>query len=527
MRLAGLLLIAQLVLVGSLANSACIHAHAVRPAAWSGSSATTSSQALSMTGVFVPSMRSFDRIVTETMMKHSIPGGAVAVAKDGRLVLARGYGLADVGLNQPVQPGSLFRIGSISKQITAVTILRLVEEERLDLDAKVFRLLDHLKPFSGVSVDPRVYNVTIRQLLQHSGGWDPYRTQLDPMFGVREIAEATDAPAPAGPETIVRFMLGRRLDFDPGTYFAYCNFGYSVLGRIVEKVTGQNYEQYVKSRVLEPMGITRMRIGHSLLEGRANGEVRYYDYPDAPLAKSVFSNVSDPVPRPYGSFYVETLESCGGWIGSPIDLLRFVTAVDGRRQPRFLKPETVRLMVSPPARLWLGTTYGYRWAGKYYYGMGWFVRPVGVDADWWHTGSIPGTTAIHVRTHDGLAWAALFNSRPKDIETFRYELNDALWQAAHEVTDWPTHNLFEQYQTLSTTNAASSAVSTTSTSSSVTRILTADYVTAIVVLSVGILISAIGMSLYRNRVREKAVKTPPHPKNQLSSRTVAVRPCQP
>lgn len=391
-----------------------------------------------MTGTAAPSMESYDRIIPNLMRKYHIPGGAVAVVKDGRLVLARGYGLADKRRKQPVQPDSLFRIASISKSITAVAILKLVEEGSLDLDAKAFQILKHLRPPARRTVDSRIPQITIRQLLQHSGGWDPKRS-FDPMFIPIKAARTVGAPAPGSCETVIRYMLGQPLDFTPGSQFAYSNFGYCVLGRVIEKVTGRSYEQYVQTQVLAPMGISCMRIGRALLEGRAEGEVRYYDYRGARRVRSVFHAGRRFVSWPYGGFHLEAMDAHGGWIASAIDLMRFVTAVDGRsKPPDVLRPETICLMVSRPALPdWKDSSY--------YYGMGWNVRPVRGDANWWHTGGLPGTRTIIVRTHHGLAWAALFNSRPKDVKAFTRELDKALWQAAREVTEWPRHDLFQQY----------------------------------------------------------------------------------
>jgi len=448
--LIALFFVVHLVLAGGPASNSliCVYQQEVRATV-----NTISSQALSATGIPVPSMKNFDEVITDIMAKRSIPGGAVAVTKDGRLVLARGYGLADRELNQQVQPVSLFRIGSISKPITAVTILKLAEEGRLDLDAKAFRVLD-LKPLANASVDQRIYDITIRQLLEHSGGWNFTLTRRDPMQGSRQIAEMIGVPPPLNSSMTIRFMLGIPLDFDPGKGFDYCNFGYCVLGRVIEKVTGQDYEGYVKSHILAPLGITRMKLGRTLYKDRAENEVHYYDYPGAPLVQCVYPD-EGMVPAPYGAFCFETADSVGAWIASPVDLVRFVTALDGRRPPAFLKPETVRLMVARPAPpLWVGTTYGVYWGGDFYYALGWFVRPTGNDADWWHTGSIYGTSAILTRTYDGLAWAVAFNSMPKDIDRFRGELDRALRKAAREVTEWPTHDLFDQYGASSTATPA-------------------------------------------------------------------------
>ena len=391
----------------------------------------------SLTGVPVAGMESFDRGLIALMQRWQIPGGALAVARDGRLVMARGYGLGDVERNEPVQPDSLFRIASVSKPITSAAVLKLVEDGRLDLEARALDILGLRGLPSGGGADPRTGDITVRHLLRHAGGWDRERS-FDPMFAGNRVAGELGVPGPASCESVVRFMLGRPLDFEPGSRYAYSNFGYCVLGRIVEKIAARPYGDHVKEAVLEPMGITGMRVGRSALDERADGEVRYYAYPGAPLAQSVLSDGPRWVPRPYGGFYLEAMEAHGGWVASAIDLVRFVIAVDGSRQPEFLSGETVGLMVSPTAAdTWLDASS--------YYGMGWSVEPTRRGATWWHSGSLEGTVSLLVRSDDGLAWAALFNSRPKDGDRFLEELNAELWKASYQVEKWPDHDLFKLY----------------------------------------------------------------------------------
>lgn len=384
---------------------------------------------------------SFQSIIHDLMSKWSIPGGAVALVKDERLVLAEGYSQADNENDQSVFPESLFRIASLSKPITAVAVLKLYEERLLNLDDKAFEIINDLQPPEGSTVDNRIYDITIRDLLQHSGGWDR-ELSFDPMFMSQEIAEAMGVQAPASAETIIRYMMGQPLDFTPGSRYAYSNFGYCVLGRIIERTTQESYEDFVNTFVLEQMGITQMQIGHTLLEDRVNGEVNYYDYPGAPLIQCVFPDIEELVPWPYGGFYLEAMDAHGGWIASVVDLMRFVTAVDGHDiRPDFLQPSTIELMVSRPELI--------NWQNSdWYYGFGWSVRPIGVEANWWHNGALPGTVSIIVRSYHDLAWVALFNSRPLDFDTFIRELDNALWQAVNGITEWPSYDLFEDYPTL-------------------------------------------------------------------------------
>jgi len=387
---------------------------------------------LPLSGEAVPGMASVDEVISTLMRRWEIPGGAVAIVKDGRLVYARGFGTGDGSADGAPPPDALFRIASLSKPITAVAVLKLVESGRLGLDTPAFSLLGDLAPPAGATVDPRLASITVRQLLQHSGGWDRDAT-FDPMFRPIEAAAAVGAPSPASAETVIRYMRGRPLDFAPGSRYAYSNFGYAVLGRVVARASGTAYDEYVRSAVLAPMGITRMRLGGSLASARAPGEVRYYD---PGTTTSVFGGGG--VPWPYGGFHLEAMDAHGGWIASAVDLMRFVTAVDGLpTRPDVLQPATIDAMTARPASpLWDGSPV--------HYGMGWLVRPA--EGNWWHDGSLPGTASLLVRTGGGLAWAALFNARAmRPGSTFEAEIDGAMWRAVRGVTAWPTHDLFARY----------------------------------------------------------------------------------
>ena len=378
-------------------------------------------------------MDAYDRLISEFMDKRDLPGGTIAVVKDGRLVFAKGYGLADIENREPVQPDSLFRIASLSKQITAVAVLKLVEDGKLDLDEKAFEILSDFSEPEGASRDPRIDQITVRHLLHHAGGWDKNES-YDPMWSVWRAEEGTGAHPPITCSDVIHFMLGQPLDFDPGTRYAYANFGYCLLGRVIESASGQGYEEFVREHVLEPIGIARMRVGGTRLEERLDDEVRYYPRHGQDPAWSVFPDGPGRVPWPYGGFYLKGQDAPGGWVGSAVDLVRFVTALDGSKYPTVLEPETVDLMLSRPRPQLRDTPY--------YYGLGWSVRPVGDAKTWWHVGSQPGTTALIVRAHHGLTWAALFNLRPQNRQEAQSELDQLLWRATREVTTWPTHDLF-------------------------------------------------------------------------------------
>ncbi len=389
-------------------------------------------------------LASFDREIERFMKARKTPGGALAVVKDRRLIYARGYGWADRKRRSPAQPDSLFRIASVSKPITGVAVMKLVEEKRLNLDDRVVDRI-HFEPAlnQGQKPDDRWKRITVRHLLHHTGGWDREKS-FDPMFRSTQIAEAVGTTPPADPNSIIRYMLGRPLDFDPGQRCAYSNFGYCLLGRIIEKITGQSYGEFVREKILAPMGIRRMRLGESLADRRAEGEVQYYT-PNNATVQSLFSKADERVPWPYGGFCLESMDAHGGWIASAVDLARFAAALDDPQQSPVLKPESVLSLYSPPDPPVSRNPDGTMAAS--HYGCGWNVRPVKQTgrANYWHNGSLPGTWSYLVRRWDGLSWAVLFNQRTDTSKLPDHEIDPALHRAAAAITEWPREDLFARY----------------------------------------------------------------------------------
>ncbi|HEY7768336.1 MAG TPA: serine hydrolase domain-containing protein [Longimicrobium sp.] len=398
-----------------------------------------------ISGAAVPGMESYDKTISDFMRKFAIPGGAVAVMRDGKLIYARGFGYADVESKTLVQPQALFRIASVSKPITAAAVMKLVEEGKLGLDDRVAPFIAHLAPAPGATVDPRWEQITIRHLLNHAGGWDRTKPNggFDPIDRPVIAAAAVNAPAPASGETLIRYMKGMPLDFNPGEKFAYSNFGYIILGRVIERVSGMRYEEYVRTRVLQPIGANRTRQGRSRMGDAHPEEVKYYSPLDpglgmtAPLVPSVFPG-EGAVPMNYGGFHLEVSDASGAWVSSTVDLLRFLGGVDGRAsRPDILPPGLVAEMTSTGPTVCA--------SGACFYGLGWFVRPTQGDANWWHGGSLPGTTAMLVRSHDNFSMVGLFNARSLTPNS-EPALEAALWTALAGVTSFPAHDLFSTFQ---------------------------------------------------------------------------------
>jgi len=401
------------------------------------------------TGDCPKELAGFDDLMTDLIRKNNLPGGALAVVRDGRLVVARGYGFADRERETRVEPESLFRIASLSKPITAVAILQLVEEGKLSLDTKIDALLSP-KPFFEVKqpLDSRLREITVEQLLLHTAGFDR-SVSFDPMFQSVRIAKAMGKTPPAEPEDVISFVWGRSLDFTPGERYAYSNFGYSLLGRAIEKVTSSSYEEYVRQHVFRPIGIHRARIGASLASGRLDDEVTYHD----PLERKGPSVVAgedvalfDAVLRPYGVWYQESLDAHGGWVASAVDLARFACAFDDPDDCAILSAKSIERMWKRPTG-----SAGFRREGEpreTYYAYGWRVRPKseGRLSNEWHTGSLAGTSTLMVRRFDGLAWVALFHQRlTRDGKHIAVVIDRLLHPVANAVETWPDVDFFAKY----------------------------------------------------------------------------------
>jgi N-acyl-D-amino-acid deacylase len=389
----------------------------------------------------------YDNLMARFMDEHRPPGAALAVVKDGRLVYARGFGYANVEKKEPVQPASLFRIASISKPFTSTACFRLIEQGKLSLDAKVFDLLGYrAPPLPGAKPDPRLYQVTVRQCLQHTGGWDRDKS-VDPMSNrtAGQISRALKTSLPIKPEQIIRYMMTRPLDFDPGSAFAYSNFGYCILGRVIAKVSGRPYAEFVARQVLEPAGIHRMRLGKNLLADRAPGEVHYYDSKNRTSPMISGPRIGATSPLPYGGEPVETMDANGGWIASTIDLARFAAALEDPQQSKLLNASSIRTMLAAPTG-----SPGHRPNGQVkptYYGCGWNIRPINptqLKYTKWHTGLLSGTSTLLVCRPDRISWAVLFNCDADSAgKNFADLIDPLLHGPADQIKNWPEHDLFQ------------------------------------------------------------------------------------
>jgi CubicO group peptidase (beta-lactamase class C family) len=205
-------------------------------------------------------------------------------------------------------------------------------------------------------------------------------------------------------ELITWTLSDRPLDHPPGKHYAYSNFGYCVLGRVIEKVTGRPYADYVKAEVLDRCGIAAMAIAGNTLDERQREEVKYYGQGENPYDMNV-----------------ARMDSHGGWTARPQAIVRFMMHVDGfAKPPDILKAQTIRTMTTGSS-------------ANPDYACGWNLNKAD---NWWHNGSLPGTTTIAVRTHRGFCWAAFTNTSRANSQ-IDDDLDKLNWDMVGAVKSWP------------------------------------------------------------------------------------------
>lgn len=311
--------------------------------------------------------------VERILREHRVVGASLAIAHAGDVVLERAYGLADLQSGRPVTPATLFSLASVSKPFTAVGILALVGQGRLDLNARVVDVLNDLGPLPGQQIaDPRFRQITVHQLLYHGGGL---------------IHDAPSSSTPRGEpfdrEDIVgryRALLSRPLLFEPGTQSKYSNAGFMILELVCERVAGESYEPFIQEAIFQPLGITHMRREHG--ENYLPEETRRYHANHRPAPRLV-----------------------GNWLATPRAIVRFASAVAGSGgRPTFLAPEITQRMFAKPASLHIDRPH--------HVGLGWdSVRnfPDG-RRRFSKNGGKPGVQSWLEHLECGVDWGVLLNT---------------------------------------------------------------------------------------------------------------------
>ena len=394
---------------------------------------------LSITGIPVPQMATCDSLVTNFLLAYGIPGATFALARQGKLTYLRAFGAADLAGATPTQPYHLFRIASISKPITSIAIMKLVEQGRLGLDDRVFGpggLLEHHQYLSQANVtDARIYDITVRHLLQHAEGWNrdincfpnpttPYPWFFggcDPIVAPLHVTRTFGEPNPVDEQALIRFLMEKGLKFTPGTGYAYSNIGYLVLGEIIESLSGLSYEDHVQANVLAPLGLCDMHLGRNLLADKQEREGEYVG--NGYVTLSAYGTGAY-VPWEYGGFSVEAMDAHGGWISTARDLTRLLAAVDGfATKPDILSAASIVTMTTPSPN-------------NAYYALGWAVNP---SNNWWHMGSLDGSASFFARTSGQYTWAIILNKRAGG--NFWNDLDALPWNCIGSTASYPAHDL--------------------------------------------------------------------------------------
>jgi N-acyl-D-amino-acid deacylase len=388
------------------------------------------------TGPRVPELARLDTNMQSILQTYAIPGGSLAVVKDGRLVFTRGYGWADVENNEQFQPDSRCQLASLSKTITAATVMKLVEDGKLSLDTRVFSLLNLEPPhYAGAAFDPRWTNITVRHLLNHTAGWNSSTARnplggigFEPVFWPDWAAQDLALSAPPTPTDIVRWMLGKPLQTSPGSQFSYSNFGFVVAGRVIEKLTGQPFELAVR-QLLAEAGITRVQLGASSRATCVTGEAVCYLNSTMTASDTSIGSYFEPKPfnfdLPY-AYPVITRDAAAGLIASAMDCARFVAAIDGLPSfPDILSTNNVKTMAS----------------GSF----GWdsVSSPDPSTGIWTKVGDWFGSNSHSTKWTHGVILVFLLNSLALDSSGNEAEtdLYNALINSIQSTT-WPTNDLF-------------------------------------------------------------------------------------
>lgn len=381
------------------------------------------------TGISTPTMYKSDTLIQKFLTAWNIPGATVSITRFGKLIYNRAFGFADQAKTEPMQPWHLQRIASNSKPITAIAVMKLVEDGKLKLSDTVFgpgRIINDAY-YTGVVADSRIYHITVRQLLEHTAGWDRDKpcdgfSSCDPIGFPLHVTTTMGEGNPVKDSTLIRFLLKKGLDFTPGSQYNYSNIGYLVLAKVIERKSGMSYDAYVKSVIMTPLGLSDMHLGKNLL---ADKQEREAEYNSAFVTKSSYGTGAN-VPWQYGGWNLEAMHAHGGWISTSADITRMLLAVDGvSTVPDILTLSTLGDMITPST-------------ANPGYAKGWSVNSLG---SWWHVGSLDGTSTFMAKANNGFTWAIHLNARD-NRSAFYTALDNLPWACIGSTSNYPSHDLF-------------------------------------------------------------------------------------
>ena len=304
-----------------------------------------------------------DAAVRQEMKEQHIPGIGLAVVRNGRIVKAKGYGLANVELNTRVSPETVFNAGSISKQFTATAILLLAEEGKLGLDDSIAKYFPE--------APPALKAVTIRHLLTHTSGIPDVSDGTEETHGVKGVV---DFHREYTEDELARAYLAQPLDSQPGTKWNYCNACYDLLGFLIHRVSGKPYGDFLRERIFAPLGMTTRVFSYAdIILNRANG----YSLVDGALKNA---------PRWWSQSILSG--AAGGLWMNVLDLAKWDAALYSER---IIKRSSLEAMWTP-----VPLDDGSAYPG----GMGWFIASAKGHRLVFHTDGGPGDSGVISRYLD-------------------------------------------------------------------------------------------------------------------------------
>ena len=341
---------------------------------------------------FVEELKPLDERIDSFLRQWNIRGATLAVTRNDSLVYAKGYGWADKERREKMRPGHTMRLASVSKLITAIGIMVLQDDGRLNLQSPVFGPYGILDGYDEFITDDNYYAITVEHLLRHQAG---FTTQYgDPMFSTRNVMRQFGLSKPPTMDQMIRCQVTLPLDAEPGTVSEYSNFGYLLLSAIIEKVSGMPYDKFIQERVFAKAGCSGFHIAGNYLSDRAEGEVKYYP-PDDSKPISDFSGSGQLVPRCYGGNDVTGSSGAGAWAGSAVELALLISSIDAILvQPDILMPFTIMQMG--------------RYIDEDTFALGWLLSSP--EGELTRTGSFAGTNALVKLYPDGECWILLTNT---------------------------------------------------------------------------------------------------------------------
>jgi len=364
------------------------------------------------TGPVVPELARLESAMTNFLIAHNFDAGTLALMKDSKLVFRQGYGWRDAHFTTVIHPDNLFRLASVSKMLTASAIYKLVAAGKITPGTKIYDYLG-IPPWGGTLGDSRITNITVQHLLDHAGGWNQSTSPVgDPMFRTIQVSTNLGLNYPAAATNVISWVFARPLDFAPGTTSAYCNLGYSLLGRVIEKAGGKSYLNYIQQDLLgnaglaNILGFTNVVQSHSRPGELAPWEIWYADQPQF-LTRSAVDFPTNLLVRGIdGVDYFESYDSFGGLSASALGLCHYLL--------NYLEGYNARIPGAPLS-----------WNYLFY-------------------GSLPGASSVLCQninqtaaSTNGLEFAALFNERYDLAEGANIAAYNAITNAVAGISSWP------------------------------------------------------------------------------------------